>query len=53
MKERRMTYFSDQEAGERPQTGEAFSDAAWGGVRAEILARINDGSFGASFVPQI
>ena len=35
-----MTYFSDQEEGERPQTGEAFSDAAWEGVRAEILARI-------------
>ena len=45
----KMVYFSDQEGGVRPQTEEVYSVPAWGGICAEISARINDGSFGASY----
>jgi hypothetical protein len=44
-----MTYFSEREQGERPRNHEAISEGVWGGIRALIRARIEDGSFGASY----
>lgn len=44
-----MTYFSERERGERPREFEEISEAAWGGIRALIRGRIEDGSFGANF----
>jgi len=44
-----MTYFSEREEGERPREHEHIGEAAWGGVQALIRARIEDGSFGASY----
>lgn len=47
-----MDFFSERENGLRPQTLETIAVAAWEGIAAEIAARINDGSFGASY-PEI
>ncbi|WP_412064667.1 hypothetical protein [Rhizobium sp. SYY.PMSO] len=44
-----MTYFSEKEEGERPQEKEEIGEGAWGGIRALITARIDDGSFGATY----
>ena len=44
-----MTYFSEREEGERPRDREEIREGAWGGIRALIRARIEDGSFGASY----
>ena len=44
-----MTYFSDQENGERPRDVEEISPTAWGGIRALIQTRVEDGSFGATY----
>lgn len=44
-----MSFFSDREFGERPRIEDAISQDAWNGIRAEILARVNDGSFGATY----
>lgn len=42
-------YFSEREEQGRPRTEEKIGQAAWGGIRAQILTRIQDGSFGLSF----
>lgn len=44
-----MTYFSEREQGERSRDQEAISEAAWGGIRSLVRARIEDGSFGATY----
>ena len=44
-----MMYFSETEEGERPRDQEEIYEVAWGGIRALIHARINDGSFGANY----
>lgn len=44
-----MTYFSEREEGERPRNQEQIGEAAWGGIQALVRARIEDGSFGASY----
>ncbi|MCA1404661.1 hypothetical protein I6F26_10335 [Ensifer sp. IC3342] len=44
-----MTYFSEEEEGERPRENEEIGEAAWGGIKALIAARIDDGSFGAAY----
>ena len=44
-----MTYFSEREKGECVREHEDISTIAWGGIQAQIFARIEDGSFGASF----
>lgn len=44
-----MTYFSEREEGERPREHEDISEIAWGGIQALVQARIEDGSFGASY----
>ena len=44
-----MAYFSEKELGERPRQDEEIRDGAWGGIRALIRSRIEDGSFGASY----
>ncbi|MDX0513326.1 hypothetical protein GOD47_01395 [Sinorhizobium medicae] len=44
-----MTYFSEKEEGERSRENEEIGDGAWGGIKALITARINDGSFGAAY----
>ena len=42
-------YFSEREEGLRPPTDDYIGDQIWGGIRALILARINDGAFGAKY----
>jgi hypothetical protein len=44
-----MSFFSDREFGERPRDAETLSPEAWNGIRAEISARVSDGSFGATY----
>ena len=44
-----MTYFSDQEHGERLRDVENIDDKTWVAIRALIAARVDDGSFGASY----
>ena len=44
-----FSYFSEREEGLRPPTVDYISDQIWGGIRALIHARINDGSFGAKY----
>lgn len=44
-----MRYFSEREEGERPREREEIGDGPWGGILALIRARIEDGSFGASY----
>lgn len=44
-----MSYFSDRETGERTRDRDALDDGVWGGLRAIIRSRIEDGSFGASY----
>lgn len=43
------SYFSEREEQERPRTEGEIGQAAWGGIRAQILTRIQDDSFGLSF----
>ena len=43
------TYFSEREEGKIPRENEEIDDSAWGGIQALIQARIDDGSFGASY----
>lgn len=45
-------YFSDRERGETPQTATEITPEAWRGIAALIRARLDDGSFGASFPEQ-
>ena len=43
-------YFSEREQGQRPRDGQSvIGNGLVSGMKAEILARINDGSFGASY----
>jgi len=44
-----MTFFSDREYGERPRSDERLTENVWDGIRAEIAARVSDGSFGATY----
>ena len=44
-----MSYFSEREQGEAPRDIEEISSAVWGGIRALISTRIDDGSFGAFY----
>jgi hypothetical protein len=44
-----MTFFSEREQGERPRNQEELTGIVWAGIQTEILARINDGTFGASY----
>ena len=43
------TYFSDRELGEHPKNQDEIGEAAWDGLQALVRARINDGSFGATY----
>ena len=47
--EETKTYFSDRKLGEIPQAIEEIDEIAWGGFRALLQARIDDGSFGGVF----
>ena len=44
-----MSFFSERELGERPRDVEASPVSVRSGIRAEIRARVNDGSFGTSY----
>jgi multiple sugar transport system substrate-binding protein len=44
-----MSYFSERETGERARDRDELDDSVWGGIRAIIRTRIEDGSFGAAF----
>ena len=44
-----MTYFSEREYGELPRDNEEIGDEVWGGIRALIQARVENGSFGAKY----
>lgn len=44
-----MIYFSEIEEGEPPRVGEDLTNGTWGGIRALVSARIDDGSFGVSY----
>jgi hypothetical protein len=44
-----MTYFSEREAGTLPRDRDSINEAVWGGIRAIIRSRVEDGSFGARF----
>ena len=44
-----MTYFRDREFGEQPRTHEEIGEAAWGGLRALVYARVEDGSLSAGY----
>lgn len=44
-----MSYFSDREIGEKPRDRHEISEGVWGGIRAIIRTRIDDGSFGAAY----
>lgn len=44
-----MSYFSEKEEGERPRESEEIGEGAWGGIKVLINARIDDGSFGATY----
>ena len=44
-----MRYFSDNDVGEIPRTQEEIDEVAWGGLRALIQTKINDGSFGMDY----
>ena len=43
-----MPYFSEREFGDLPRDREKIGKNAWGGIRALIKSRVEDGSFGAS-----
>ena len=42
-------YFSEREMGGIPRHDEAIPEGAWGGIRALIRGRIDDGSLGATY----
>lgn len=44
-----MSYFSERDEGEQPRNREQIGGSAWGGFQALIRARVEDGSFGASY----
>ena len=44
-----MSYFSDRELGETPQTKTELTPIAWRGIAALIRVRLDDGSFGARY----
>ncbi|WP_454702989.1 AbiJ-NTD4 domain-containing protein [Agrobacterium burrii] len=44
-----MSYFSDREIGERPRDRDDIDEGVWGGIRAIIRTRIENGSFGAAY----
>ncbi len=44
-----MSYFSDREIGERPRDRDEINESTWGGIKALIASRVEDGSFGSSF----
>ena len=44
-----MLYFSEKELGEVPREVHKIKRTVWKGIRALIKARVDDGSFGASF----
>jgi hypothetical protein len=48
----RMPYFSERELGARPRAIQELTVGAWKGITVAILARIWDGSFGASYGEQ-
>ena len=45
----RMSYFSETVRGERPRDREKIDEAVWAAIPALLKARIEDGSFGASY----
>lgn len=47
-----MKYFSERERGERERIVEEIGDTVWEGISALVSARIDDGSFGASYPQQ-
>ncbi len=47
-----MKYFSERERGERERVVEEIGDTAWKGIFALVSARIDDGSFAASYPEQ-
>lgn len=44
-----MLYFSEREDGEIPRSNDEISNDVWLGIRSLIQARVEDGSFGASY----
>ncbi|WLF99715.1 hypothetical protein Q5698_23420 (plasmid) [Brucella intermedia] len=44
-----MSYFSERETGALPRDRDTINEAVWGGIRAIIRSRVEDGSFGALF----
>jgi len=44
-----MSYFSDRERGEAPQTMTELTPIVWRGITALIQGRLDDGSFGARY----
>lgn len=44
-----MSYFSERERGERPRDSEIIGEGVWGGIQALLAARVEDGSFGATY----
>ena len=44
-----MTYFGEREFGEQPLINETISAEAWGGLKALVYARVEDGSLGAGY----
>lgn len=42
-------YFSESEEGKRPRESDEIGEGAWGGIKALVNARIDDGSFGAAY----
>lgn len=44
-----MSYFSDRERGETPQTMTELTPIAWRGIAGLIRVRLDDGSFGARY----
>jgi hypothetical protein len=44
-----VQYYSDQERGPVPRTGETVSPKAWGGIVAAVASALDDGRFGEDF----
>lgn len=45
-------YFSDREFGSRPQNSEEIDENTWGGLKAVVENRVEDGSFASAFPRQ-
>src|SRR5262249_11736273 len=44
-----VKYFSDEETGPRPRSGERIGEATWGGLVALVSSLVASGAFGAYF----